>query len=102
MKIIDNVHIIPEVFSNTYLLIDPDGLTLIDSGLPHSEKKILAYVTSLGKSADEVKRIILTHSDLDHIGSLAALHKATGAQTYANLPARSSAQVSQCDACDSA
>ena len=84
MKIIDNVHIIPEVFSNTYLLIDPDGLTLIDSGLPHSEKKILAYVTSLGKSADEVKRIILTHSDLDHIGSLAALHKATGAQTYAS------------------
>ena len=32
----------------------------------------------------DVKRIILTHSDIDHIGSLAALQKATGARTYAS------------------
>jgi len=31
-----------------------------------------------------VKRILITHSDLDHIGSLAALKKATGARTYAS------------------
>ncbi len=84
MKIIDNVFVVPGVVSNTYILIDPDGLTIIDSGLPRSEKKILAYVTSLGKSAQDVKRIILTHSDIDHVGSLAALQKATGARTVAS------------------
>ena len=84
MKIIDNVFVVPGVMANPYLLVDTDGLTVIDTGLPRSERKILAYVASLGKSARDVKRIILTHSDLDHVGGLAALHKLTGARTYAS------------------
>ena len=83
MKIIDNVFIVPGVVANPYILVDADGLTVIDTGLPRSEKKILAYVAGLGKSASDVKRIILTHSDFDHVGGLAALQKATGARTYA-------------------
>ena len=84
MKIIENVFVVPGVVANTYILVDNDGLTLIDAGLPRSEKKILAYISDLGKSARDVKRIILTHSDLDHVGALAALGKATGARTYAS------------------
>ena len=84
MKIIDNVFVVPGVVANPYILVDADGLTVIDAGLPRSEKKILAYVASLGKSARDVKRIILTHSDLDHVGGLAALQNAIGARTYAS------------------
>ena len=84
MKIIDNVFIVPGVMANPYILADADGLTIIDTGLPRSERKIIAYIASLGKSARDVKRIILTHSDLDHVGSLAALQKSTGARTYAS------------------
>ncbi len=84
MKIMENVYVVPGVVSNTYVIDDSDGLTIIDAGLPRNEKKILAYVSSLGKSPADVKRIILTHSDLDHVGSLAALQKATGARTYAS------------------
>lgn len=84
MKITDNVFHIPEVVANPYLILDADGLTLIDAAMPRSEKKILAYVASLGRSPRDLKRILLTHSDIDHIGSLAALQKATGARTYAS------------------
>ena len=84
MKIMDNVYVVPGVVSNTYILRDPDGLTIIDAGLPRSEKKILAYVSSLDMSPADVKRIFLTHSDIDHVGGLAALQKATGARTYAS------------------
>jgi len=84
MKIIDNVYLVPNVVSNTYVLVDEDGLTVIDTGLPRSEKKILSFISSLGKSAQDVKRIIITHADLDHFGGLAALQKATGARTYAS------------------
>jgi glyoxylase-like metal-dependent hydrolase (beta-lactamase superfamily II) len=84
MKIMDNVYMVPGVVSNTYILRDSDGLTIIDAGLPRSEQKILAYVSNLGMSPSDVKRIILTHSDLDHVGGLAALQKATGARTYAS------------------
>ena len=83
MKIVDNVFVVPGVVANPYILVDADGLTVIDTGLPRSEKKILAYVAGLGKSASDVKRIILTHSDFDHVGGLAALQKATRARTYA-------------------
>jgi Zn-dependent hydrolases, including glyoxylases len=84
MKIIDNVFVVPGVVANPYLILDEDGLTVIDTGLPRSEKKILAYVASLGKGSQDVKRIIITHADLDHFGGLAALQAATGARTYAS------------------
>jgi len=84
MKIADNVYVVPGVVANPYLILDDDGLTLIDTGIPRSEKKILAYVEGLGRSARDVRRIILTHADLDHVGSLAALHRATAARTYAS------------------
>ena len=84
MKIIDDVFLVPGVVANPYLILDEDELTVIDTGLPRSEKKILAYVASLGKRAQDVKRIIITHADLDHFGGLAALQAATGARTYAS------------------
>jgi glyoxylase-like metal-dependent hydrolase (beta-lactamase superfamily II) len=84
MKIMENVFLVPGVVANPFILVDSDGLTVIDTGLPRSSHKILDYVSSLGKSAQDVKRIIITHSDLDHVGSLAALHKLTGARTYAS------------------
>jgi glyoxylase-like metal-dependent hydrolase (beta-lactamase superfamily II) len=84
VKIIDNVFVVPKVVANPYMIVDPDGLTIIDTGIPRSENKILAYIASLGKSARDVKRILLTHSDLDHVGGLAGLQKATGARSYAS------------------
>lgn len=84
MKIIDNVYVVPGVVANPYIIDDPDGLTVIDTGLPRSEKKILTYIASLGKSAQDVKRIIITHADLDHFGGLAAMQKASGARTFAS------------------
>jgi glyoxylase-like metal-dependent hydrolase (beta-lactamase superfamily II) len=84
MKITENIFLVPGVIANPYILVDPDGLTLVDTGLPRSNAKILAYVASLGKSAHDVKRILVTHSDLDHVGSLDVLHKLTGARTYAS------------------
>lgn len=83
MKIIDSVYVVPDVVANPYVIVGPDGITIIDTGLPRAEKKILAYVEDLGKSENDVKRIILTHSDLDHVGGLSALKKTTGARTYA-------------------
>lgn len=84
MKITDNIYVVPEVRANPYLIVDADGLTLIDTGLPGSDKKILAYIVNLGKSPQDLKRIIITHADLDHVGGLFPLHKASGARTYAS------------------
>ncbi len=84
MEIMPKVHLIPNVIANPYLIVDADGLTLIDTGLPGSHKKILRYLAERGFGAKDLKRIIITHSDTDHVGSLAALKRLSGARVYAS------------------
>lgn len=69
---------------NTFLIDDPAGCVLIDTGYPGSADKILAAAQELGKRPRDIKHILLTHAHPDHIGSAAALKKATGAKTYMN------------------
>jgi glyoxylase-like metal-dependent hydrolase (beta-lactamase superfamily II) len=59
-----------------YVWRDDDSVTLIDTGAPGSGADILS-------SAPSVDRIVLTHGHVDHIGSAAELHEATGAQVLA-------------------
>ncbi len=84
MEISPNVHLIPDVIANPYLIVDPDGLTLIDTGLPGSQRKILRYLAARGHRPEALRRIIITHADTDHVGGLAALKQATGARVYAS------------------
>jgi len=84
MEIVPGVHLVPGVIANPYLRIDSDGLTLVDTGLLRSEKKILQYIGTLGFSPRDLKRIAITHADGDHVGGLAALKAASGARVYAS------------------
>ena len=86
MEVIVNVHHIPDIIANPYLIIDNDGLTLIDTGLSGSEKKILNYINGLGRSPGDLKRIVITHSDLDHIGGCLPSRKQLA---HAPMPVRS-------------
>jgi glyoxylase-like metal-dependent hydrolase (beta-lactamase superfamily II) len=56
-----------------------DGVTLIDTGMPGNTEKILAAVRQLGYQPADVKRIIITHGDVDHMGSARELKRATRA-----------------------
>lgn len=84
MEIIPRVYRISGLVVNCFLVDEPDGLTLIDTGLASYEAKIVKTIRSLGRSVTDLKRILLTHSDGDHAGSLAALKAASGAQVYAS------------------
>jgi glyoxylase-like metal-dependent hydrolase (beta-lactamase superfamily II) len=58
---------------NVYLVQESDGLTLIDAAISGCEGDILGAAKALGAP---IRRIILTHMHVDHIGSLGALHAA--------------------------
>jgi glyoxylase-like metal-dependent hydrolase (beta-lactamase superfamily II) len=85
MEIVPNVHVIPSLTANPFLLIDHDGLTLIDTDIPGSANRILRYIKRMGYALRDLNRILLTHADYDHAGSLATLKRATGARVYASL-----------------
>lgn len=55
---------------NAYLVPEDDGLTLVDTMLPGSAKRILAAAAATGAP---IRRIALTHGHGDHVGALDAL-----------------------------
>jgi glyoxylase-like metal-dependent hydrolase (beta-lactamase superfamily II) len=84
MEVIDNVHCIPGTIVNCFLIVDADGLTLVDTGFSRNAKKILKYIIELGHKPSDLRRILITHSDSDHIGGLASLKEAIGARIYSS------------------
>lgn len=61
-------------------VVMPDGtLTLIDTGLPGMADAIDTQLREAGFSLGDVTQIIVTHHDLDHIGSLEDIVGRTGA-----------------------
>ncbi|MHB8635745.1 MAG: MBL fold metallo-hydrolase [Fimbriimonadaceae bacterium] len=59
------------------------GATLVDTGSPGQAAMILERLEAEGVSRSDLKRILITHQDVDHIGSLKALKEATGADVLA-------------------
>jgi len=55
---------------NCFLVREDDGFTLIDLNLPGSAEAILSIATARGAP---IRRVALTHTHFDHVGSLDAL-----------------------------
>jgi glyoxylase-like metal-dependent hydrolase (beta-lactamase superfamily II) len=79
-EILPDVYLLEGSRVNIYLFVDEDGLTLVDTGMPRTLITVLAAVEALGYKLADVARILITHADVDHVGSLAAIQDATGAQ----------------------
>jgi glyoxylase-like metal-dependent hydrolase (beta-lactamase superfamily II) len=70
---------------NAFLVGEPDGLTLVDTTIPKSAKRILAVAEDLGAP---IRRILLTHAHADHVGSLDELAEALGPDVEVLISAR--------------
>jgi glyoxylase-like metal-dependent hydrolase (beta-lactamase superfamily II) len=70
--------------SNVYVVVNDKGLVVIDTGTPGNAKKIVEYIQEIGHQPQEVTISVLTHSHLDHTGSLKELKDLTGAKVAAS------------------
>jgi len=68
----------------TVLWDDGEGASLIDAGLPGQAPLIRQKLSGLGLGLKDIRRILLTHQDIDHIGSAQALQEASGARVFAH------------------
>ena len=67
-----------------FLLADPDGFTLIDSGGPKKIKTAIAEIEATKHAVTDLKQIILTHCHSDHTGSVAELVRRSQALVVAH------------------
>ena len=65
-------------------LLDAGELVLIDSGAGMSFDKLVYNIEKLGFNPKKIKSILVTHSHIDHIGSLHRFQKAFSVQVIAH------------------
>jgi glyoxylase-like metal-dependent hydrolase (beta-lactamase superfamily II) len=82
MEIARGLHRIGSDVVNSYLVVDGDDVTIIDAGLPGYWRLLQDELGAIGKSLDNVRALVLTHGDSDHIGFAARLHREKGIAAY--------------------
>jgi len=82
-KINSETYWIQSMVSNQYLVVEENGLTLIDAGLPGNAKNIRKQLEKNGLDYFSIKRILITHADGDHFGAANDIRNETKAEIWA-------------------
>ena len=77
------VHVIGLFMVNVVLLQGRDGWSLIDAGTAGTLGRLRATLRRTGVPVGELRRVLITHAHPDHVGGLAGLVRASGAEVWA-------------------
>ena len=83
MQLAPSLHRIGSDLVNVYLIEDDAGVTIVDAGLPGQYDELEPELASMGRSLAEVRAILLTHGDTDHIGFAERLRREHGVPVLA-------------------
>lgn len=67
---------------NSYLVEEAGLVTVIDAGLPGYWGGLPAELAAMGRSLDDVRAVVLTHGDTDHVGFAERLRRERGVPVY--------------------
>ncbi|WP_420849948.1 MBL fold metallo-hydrolase [Psychrobacillus vulpis] len=56
---------------HVWIVVEEDGITLVDAGMPMMAKGIMKFMKQL--DAGPLQRILLTHGHVDHVGAVKAI-----------------------------
>jgi len=65
-----------------YLVDTEDGVTVVDAGLAGQWRDLLAELAGMRRSVDDIRGLVLTHGDSDHIGFAERLRRDHGVPVY--------------------
>lgn len=82
MKIGPHLHRIGNDIVAAYLIDTDEGVTVVDAGLPGHWRDLQRELASMGRTTADVRGIVLTHGDSDHVGFAERLRRETGVPVY--------------------
>ncbi|MEA2023487.1 MAG: MBL fold metallo-hydrolase [Actinomycetota bacterium] len=82
--LVDGVYQLGTGIVNSYIIDGDEGVTLVDTLVRGREGAISQNLKEVGRTLDDVRAILLTHSHGDHAGSAAAIKAASKASVYAS------------------
>lgn len=92
MELAQNLHRIGNDIVAVYLVDTPEGITVIDAGLAGHWRELVDELRVMGRSLDDVRGVILTHGDSDHIGFAERLHREKDVPIYVHAADAARAQ----------
>lgn len=82
MKVTDNVFKLESTKGAYAYLIMDNGITLIDTGMSKQGEKMLKELKDNNFKNNDIKTILLTHHDVDHIGNVELISNKTKCNIY--------------------
>lgn len=82
MKLAPHLHRLGNDIVASYLVETTEGITLIDAGMPGHWNDLQNEMASLGRPLSDIKGVILTHGDSDHIGFAERLRSEIGVPVF--------------------
>lgn len=82
MELAPGLHRIGNDIVALHLIVTPAGITLVDAGLPGHWREFRAELAALGKGLADVRGVVLTHGDSDHLGFAERLRRDHGVPVF--------------------
>jgi glyoxylase-like metal-dependent hydrolase (beta-lactamase superfamily II) len=82
MQLAPSLHRLGSSLVNSYLVEEGGFVTIIDAGLPGYWADLPKELAAMGRSLDDVRAVVLTHGDTDHIGFAERIHRERDVPVY--------------------
>jgi len=82
MRLAPSLHLIGSNIVNSYLVEEAGQVTIVDAGLPGYWRALPAELEAMGRTIEDVRAVVLTHGDTDHVGFAERLRRERGVPVH--------------------